>query len=335
MICNGRMSGCVVKAVFLLNLFFYLVFETWAETDPDRIYAALDRENIAYDCEQLAKAASQAIIKAIDSKASIVSQIPQKDLEKKLSVISADKWPEGIRHIELAGFYSDWASVTESLTELYDKDAVGMIMDLRGAGGTDIEAVDNVSGVFLQEGTELFKVTDSHNKLVELHTAAKTDTGDFEIPLIILVDENTRGASEFFTAALKGRRRCLVMGRPTQGDSAIRETISLSEKAELYIATKRVVPVSGVQFDPGGVQPDIVVSDCSGGGSSKFPSSSEKSKISEKEKLDRALIELTKDDPAMGRAFDVLLGLRALDNRPGVIDGNGAIEHKKRNDSEI
>ncbi|MFW5871232.1 MAG: S41 family peptidase [Verrucomicrobiota bacterium] len=312
---DGRISGCVVQIGFLLNLFFYSVCETRAETDPGRIYAALDRENIAYNCEQLARAASQAIIKAIDSKASIVSQVPKKDLEKKLSVISAHKWPEGIRYIELAGFYSDWASVTESLTDLYDKDAVGMIMDLRGAGGADIEAVDNVSGVFLQEGTELFKVTDSHDKLVELHTAAKTDTSDFEIPLIILVDENTRGASEFFTAALKGRKRCLVMGCSTQGDSAIRERISLSEKAELYIATKRVVPVSGVQFDPGGVQPDIVVSDRSGGGSGKFPSSSEKKKISKKEQLDRDLMELTKDDPLMGRAFDVLLGLRALGNQ--------------------
>ncbi len=317
----GREVGCVIAVGFLMTLPFVSVCEAVAAVDPDEIYSVLDRENIAYDREELAEAALQAMITAVDPKARIVSVTSRKDREEKTSVIATNKWPEGIRHIELAGFYGDWVAVTESLAALYDKDAAGMIMDLRGAGGADLEAIDSVSGVFLQQGTQLFKVKDSHDKVLESHVTAQTGTTGFEIPLIILVDENTRSASEFFTAAMKGRKRCLVMGRPTQGDAAIRETISLSEEAELYIATKRVVFASGVKFDPGGVQPDIIVSDPADAGRGKFPSESEKEKVSKKEKLDRFLMRLTEGDPVMGRAFDILLGLRALENRKGGIDG--------------
>ncbi len=299
--------------LFLLALLSVPAARTCAAVSPEEIYSALDRKKIAYNREELATKAAEAMVTSIDPEARILLKADQKEREPQASVVETNKWPEGIRQVKLAGFYDDPASVTGALAELYDKDAVGIIMDLRGAGGTNLAAIDKVSGVFLEKGTELFKIVDTHDNVVESHAAEKTGTNAFEIPLMILVNKKTHQASEFFAAAIQGRKGCLIMGRPTRGDAALREAISLSEDRHLYIRTRKVIPASGIKFDPGGVQPDIVVSDGAGSAQGNPPPESKKDSVSAKEKQDRSLMRLTKGDPVMSRAVDILLGLHALD----------------------
>ena len=143
--------------------------------------------------------------------------------------------------------------------------AEGIILDLRGNGGGDAEAMADVASLFLDEGTNLGKFADRSGASFELETFAKRlwRTGALsqtKLPLVVLTSENTSSAAEIMVAALQAKHRAQVIGTGTCGCVlAIRSRHALPDGGVLDVSEFDYRTASGLRLEGAGIKPDQLV----------------------------------------------------------------------------
>lgn len=277
------------------------------------VYKILLDHNIAFDVDKTRKATVEGLIKAVDHGSMLLSAAQFHELMMQASVEKEEEWPEGVCYLKIKGIFRDAADgIVERLRKWNDSGKTGVIMDLRGAGGESLPSVDRLAALYVSDDPLLYLLKDGRGEIVRPHRLSSGNiTMGGNMPLILLVDKGTTEASELLVSILKNRKGILVVGSSTSGDISYRENIPLSKDEILHIVTKRVY-VNGVQYEGGGVRPDIAVGPESVDVNRKLPPKGISMKPeSEKAKQDRELMEKVYPDPLLLRATDVLLAMKA------------------------
>jgi len=145
------------------------------------------------------------------------------------------------------------------------QDAEGIILDLRGNGGGDAEAMADVASLFLDDGTNLGKFADRSGASFELQTFSKRlwripGLLPTKLPLVVLTSENTSSAAEILAAALQMKRRAHVIGTETCGCVlAIRNRHPLPDGGVLDVSEFDYRTAGGVRLEGAGVKPDNII----------------------------------------------------------------------------
>ena len=237
---------------------------------------------------------------------------------KLQAVESAEDLPLGLCYLQLNGVFEGCGrDVVSSLRGWAESGRAGVVIDLRGADGMDLESVADIAGVFAESGAMLFAVRDMDNQDIGVYKAkAQTILG---MPAMVLVDSKTVGAAEILAAVLSGSvRGAMLLGNVTGGDPVVRDWIALSSGESLYTMARRIVLADGHIYDGReGVKPDVVLSENAPAMPEFEPEAAPVNgrEITEEEKQDKKLRERVKNDAALRRAVDVLLGLKALNIR--------------------
>jgi len=140
--------------------------------------------------------------------------------------------------------------------------AEGIVLDLRGNGGGDAEAMADIASLFLDEGTNLGKFADRSGASFELQTFTKRlwrspNLLPTKLPLVVLTSENTSSAAEILAAALQNKRRAQVIGTDTCGCVlAIRNRHALPDGGVLDVSEFDYRTALGVRLEGVGVKPD-------------------------------------------------------------------------------
>lgn len=144
-----------------------------------------------------------------------------------------------IGYIILTGFSLDAAKEVKSafLDLKQNHNIESLILDLRGNGGGIIgEAVDVLS-LFLPRGTEVVKTI---GKIKEQNINYKTRSApvDKNIPIVVLVDNNSASSAEILAGALQDLDRAVIIGQRTFGKGLVQHIIPLryNTRAKLTIA---------------------------------------------------------------------------------------------------
>lgn len=222
-------------------------------------------------------------------------------------------WPQQIGYIKINGLYEgSGRQVTAQLNAWSETNCIGIIIDLRGANGINLDAVAEIAGLFSHSTPTFFTVKDGFGKTLKTY-AAKNGT-PLDQPVMILVNQDTRSAAELLAAVLQNCRGVMIIGVPTRGDDRLREPISLANGKVLIIAVKRI-DMGKDSYNNRGAQPDIVVSPVKEPVKVKETADDNGlfSRLSEQDKHDRALIARIGNDIILQRATDILMGLKALD----------------------
>ena len=144
------------------------------------------------------------------------------------------------------------------------EDADGIVLDLRGNGGGDAEAMADVASLFLDEGTNLGKFADRSGASFELQTFPKrlwrsAPMSPTKLPLVVLTSENTSSAAEILAAALQTKRRAQVIGSGTCGCVlAIRNRHALPDGGVLDVSEFDYKTAGGVRLEGAGIKPDTL-----------------------------------------------------------------------------
>ena len=178
-----------------------------------------------------------------------------------------------------------------------------------------MEEVPLVAARFAPEGPVLYTLSDRQGQ--ELVRVNASPAPEAPMPVMVLVDEETTGASELLAAVLAGSvKGAMLIGRETAGDPMIREPIQLSSGSYALLATRQLKTADGTIYSgTGGVQPDVVITAAAMNETVYEPDQPilRKGKtLSDEEKEDKALRDRTRNDTYLRRAADVLLGLKAL-----------------------
>ena len=135
-----------------------------------------------------------------------------------------------------------------------DEDAVGIVFDVRNnPGGLKTELVELLDRL-LPEGV-LFRSLDYAGK----EEVDRSDAVCVELPMAVLVNEESYSAAEFFAAALQEYDAAAVVGAQTYGKGNFQNTFRLSDGSAIAISVGKYFTPEGVSLSGVGITPDIPV----------------------------------------------------------------------------
>ncbi|MDO9541224.1 MAG: S41 family peptidase [Kiritimatiellia bacterium] len=226
-----------------------------------------------------------------------------------------EDWPHQIRYLKVNGLYENsGVQVVTQLVSWAETNCAGIILDLRDANGSDLQSAADVAGLFQPAGTVILNVRDGDGSVLTTYQG-KADKS-INAPVMVLINQTTCGAAEALAAALGACQGILLIGMPTRGDDSVREFLPLADGRIIYLATRRIEIKNEASYHGTGVNPHISVTQTNEPAKTEEIAGDEENgpftKLSEEEKLNRALLRRTKGDAVLQRATDILLGLKAL-----------------------
>ena len=178
-----------------------------------------------------------------------------------LPSVSHQLLPGGIGHVYVHNFrHNTGEQVFEALEALEQIDMLALILDLRSNPGGSEEAANDVAGHFLPPESLFLYTEDRQGKREAQHVREGLDRLALgELPLVILVNENTAGEAEVVAAVLRESGRAVLMGTETFGRSGGYDFVELADGSAIYMATQRWFTPSGKALGRDGLQPDFPV----------------------------------------------------------------------------
>jgi carboxyl-terminal processing protease len=155
------------------------------------------------------------------------------------------------------GYDTLQADVVQSMQKFSsDKTLDGLVIDLRIASSTRGWPLEDLYTMF-HDGPlgEFYNRNDK--QLVEV--TGQDTFGSQDIPLVILVGQNTTGFPEIFAASLQKYERAVVIGETTPGAVETTSSFYLPDGSQAFIATTSFALPNGGEIGTTGVLPDIAI----------------------------------------------------------------------------
>lgn len=179
------------------------------------------------------------------------------DVERKnveLPSVSSQMLENNIGYIQISEFQGKTAEQFESaLSSLKDQGAQSLIVDVRGNGGGLVDSVVAILDDILPEGTVVYTEDKYGNR------QDYTSSGDtyLDMPIAVLVDQNSASASEIFAGAIKDYNYGTLIGTKTFGKGIVQTVFSLPEGDAIKITTAKYFTPDGNYIHGVGIEPDI------------------------------------------------------------------------------
>ena len=179
------------------------------------------------------------------------------DVERKnveLPSVSRQMLENNIGYIQISEFQGKTAEQFESaLSSLKDQGAQSLIVDVRGNGGGLVDSVVAILDDILPEGTVVYTEDKYGNR------QDYTSSGDtyLDMPIAVLVDQNSASASEIFAGAIKDYNYGTLIGTKTFGKGIVQTVFSLPEGDAIKITTAKYFTPDGNYIHGVGIEPDI------------------------------------------------------------------------------
>ena len=152
---------------------------------------------------------------------------------------------DSVGYIALSGFTENTSrNVRMALAELKKQGAKNLVLDLRNnPGGLLTEAV-NLVNLFIPKNKE---VVSTRGKTKEATRIYKTqeEPFDLQIPIVVLVNNNTASSAEITSGALQDYDRAVIVGLRTYGKGLVQQTRPLPYDAAFKLTTSKYFIPSG------------------------------------------------------------------------------------------
>lgn len=141
-----------------------------------------------------------------------------------------------------------------SYKKLKDAGMEGLVLDLRNNPGGSLDVCLDIADKFLDKGV----IVTTEDKNGEVITEESDEDKD-DIPMTVLVNENSASASEILSGALKDRDRAKIIGKNTFGKGIVQKLFPLEDGSGAKITISEYHTPSGAKINKVGVEPDIEV----------------------------------------------------------------------------
>jgi carboxyl-terminal processing protease len=141
--------------------------------------------------------------------------------------------------------------------ELRNQGATKFVLDLRNNGGGLLSAGIDSARLFLRDGTIINQRT--RDKEVEIFRAEKAGAL-VDLPLVVLINENTASAAEIIAGALQVNHRARLIGSPSYRKDTIQLVFELRDGSSLHVTNARWwIPGLEPAITENGLEPDIAI----------------------------------------------------------------------------
>lgn len=181
------------------------------------------------------------------------------DIERKnltFPTVSSDMLDGSIGYIAVSEFTeATTEQFTEALDDLQEQGMEALIVDLRSNPGGVLTTVCDMLDEILPEGLILYTEDRDGNR----EEYRSTDDTSLELPLVVLVDENSASASEIFAGAIQDREAGTIVGTTTFGKGVVQSIRTLSDGTAFKVTTHRYYTPGGTCIQDIGITPDVEI----------------------------------------------------------------------------
>ncbi len=172
-------------------------------------------------------------------------------------------------YIKIPSFYTDFDGrsnkgcsddVSKELIKLRKDNIQGLIIDLQDNGGGSMSEAIKLASMFINFGP----ISILQNSFGEQNILKDTHRGQvYEGPIILLANQNSASASEFFISAIQDYKRGIVLGSKTLGKASMQTIIPIYDTKKntefVKLTVEKFYRITGESHQAVGVIPDIPV----------------------------------------------------------------------------
>jgi len=173
----------------------------------------------------------------------------------ELSSVEGEMLENGIGYIEITEFQQKTDEQFQAMVEDFKAQGMkGLIVDVRANPGGLLTSVVNMLDYVLPKGMLVY-VEDKYGNREEYTSKPSC----LDIPMVVLVDQNSASASEIFAGALKDYEYATLVGKTTYGKGIVQNIIPLEDGDAIKLTTAKYFTPNGNYIHGVGVAPDVEV----------------------------------------------------------------------------
>lgn len=178
-------------------------------------------------------------------------------LEKvEVTVVKSRMLQDSLGYIQIAEFTDGTSEQFKQAYKELQKDGMtGLLIDLRENPGGLLTSVCDTLEQILPEGMIVYTEDKAGNR--KEHTC-KGET-PIQIPMVVLVNENSASAAEIFSGAVKDHKVGTLVGTTTFGKGIVQETFALGDGSAVKLTTAKYYTPNGINIQGTGITPDVEV----------------------------------------------------------------------------
>lgn len=173
----------------------------------------------------------------------------------KLNHVESKMLENNIGYLKLSTFDEGCADeFKQKYDELNNNSNVkSLVIDLRNNGGGLVDEALKIADYMTDKGNTLLITVDKKEK-EEIRKAKENKY--INIPIVILINENTASASEILAGALRDNNVAKIVGTKSYGKGVIQEVLSLSDGSGIKITTNEYFTPNKTKINKVGIEPD-------------------------------------------------------------------------------
>lgn len=148
-----------------------------------------------------------------------------------------------------------YSQFLEKYKTLKEENISALVIDVRDNGGGYLSTANQISSLFLDKGTVLYKKSDGKNVEEILNEKVKT----IDVPVVIVINENTASSAEVFAACLKENLDVDIVGVNSYGKGSVQKFVPLINGSYIKYTVLEWLTPNGNSIEGVGVEPTIRV----------------------------------------------------------------------------
>lgn len=154
---------------------------------------------------------------------------------------------DGIAYIKLDRFTANSENEVENSLKTFksQNNLKGVILDLRNNGGGLLDAAIGILSKFVDKNSFLLTTRGNNKESEKKFYSKENPIITKDIPVVILINQNTASASEIVAGAMQDLDRGVIVGSKSFGKGLVQQIKDLSNDSRLKITTSRYFTPSG------------------------------------------------------------------------------------------
>ncbi len=160
----------------------------------------------------------------------------------------------GVGYVSIANFRQGMAAeAIAAVDELVQQGARGLVFDVRSDPGGQVSEMVKLLDHLLPEGDVFIQSDKKGHEKIE-----RSDASCVQLPMAVIVNEESYSAAEFFAAALHDYDWAVTVGQPTTGKARSQVTYALMDGSAVHISKYSYLTPSRTDlYLAGGIVPDV------------------------------------------------------------------------------
>ena len=179
------------------------------------------------------------------------------DITRKTIVtksVSSEVKEDNIGYLRITSFDENtYKEFKENLSNLKEKGIKGLVIDLRDNPGGLLDVCVDIADDLIGEGTIVY--TKDNKGETQYY---KSDKNKVDLPIVVLINENSASASEILTAAIVDNKAGIAVGTTSYGKGLVQSVREFNDGTGYKLTTAQYYTPNGNYINKQGIKPNIV-----------------------------------------------------------------------------